>query len=416
MRAMGHTKGNGAFLRSQGLIDDQEPAPVPTATGNNTKAAHRAGDQAGSAQPHQHRDSSGSDVLDVDPVDLDGLERDPLEKPAREDDPLTPDQLGPHLLGTESFGTAISPPGWTSRRFTRRPRAVVIEGPEHSAETDRLEEELDIVARLCAPPDLASLREVLARWRPKMLLLKSSLDEVDYWLLTSCIARRVQVWVLARPAYGLLGTTSLHRFGGVPWLQLRWPGQDLWAASVKRCIDLALTLLLAPLLLPLMLVVAAAISLDGPPLYFQERVGLGGRRFRLVKFRTMRKYAERGTGPVLAAADDPRLTPLGHVLRRLRIDELPQLWNILRGDMSLVGPRPERPELIRTFDTIPYYDLRHLIRPGLTGIAQLTGGYGAGVEDKLRCDLLYVACRSLGLDLKLLGLTFRELLRGFPRG
>ncbi|MBE1612447.1 sugar transferase [Actinopolymorpha pittospori] len=410
------------------MIDDQEPAPVASAISNNTKAAH-GGDKAGSVQPHHHRDSSGSDVLDAQPVDRDGLESDldeldsdPLGETAPEKDLLAPDQLapdqfGPHRLGTEFLGTATSPPlSWTSRRFTRRPRAVVIEGPEHSAGTDRLEEELDIVARLCAPPDLASLREVLARWRPKMLLLKSSLDEVDYWLLTSCIARRVQVWVLARPAYGLLGSTSLHRFGGVPWLQLRWPGQDLWAASVKRGIDLALTLLLAPLLLPLMLVVAAAICVDGSPLYFQERVGLGGRRFRLVKFRTMRKYAEHDTGPVLATPGDPRLTPLGHLLRRLRIDELPQLWNILRGDMSLVGPRPERPELIRTFDSIPHYDLRHLIRPGLTGIAQLTGGYGAGVEDKLRCDLLYVACRSLRLDLKLLGLTFRELLRGFPRG
>ncbi|MGW5362330.1 sugar transferase [Actinopolymorpha pittospori] len=406
------------------MVDDQQPAPVATAIGNNTKAAHRARDRAGSAQPHHSRDVSAPDVLDTEPVDLDrlerdldGLERDPLGGTAPQNDLLAPDQLGPHRLGTESLGTATSPPlSWTSRRFTRRPRVVVIEGPEHSTGPDRLEEELDIVARLCAPPDLASLREVLARWRPKMLLLKSSLDEVDYWLLTSCIARRVQVWVLARPAYGLLGSTSLHRFGGVPWLQLRWPGQDLWAASVKRGIDLALTLLLAPLLLPLMLVVAAAISLDGFPLYFQERVGLGGRRFRLVKFRTMRKCAERDTGPVLATPGDPRLTPLGHLLRRLRIDELPQLWNVLRGDMSLVGPRPERPELIRTFDAIPHYDLRHLIRPGLTGIAQLTGGYGAGVEDKLRCDLLYVACRSLRLDLKLLGLTFRELLRGFPRG
>jgi lipopolysaccharide/colanic/teichoic acid biosynthesis glycosyltransferase len=136
----------------------------------------------------------------------------------------------------------------------------------------------------------------------------------------------------------------------------------------------------------------------------------------LVKIRTMAVDVESATGPMLASTDDPRVTPLGRVMRRYRLDEMPQLWNVLRGEMSLVGPRPERPEFVTQFRELALYDLRHLIRPGLTGIAQLTGGYAATVEDKLRCDLLYVGGRSLRLDLTLLAQTVFDLLRGFPRG
>ena len=139
----------------------------------------------------------------------------------------------------------------------------------------------------------------------------------------------------------------------------------------------------------------------------------------MIKFRTMRVDAERETGPVLSGEGDLRVTRVGRYLRRYRLDELPQVWNVLRGDMTLVGPRPERPEFVEEFRElphIPHYDLRHLIRPGLTGIRQLTGGYTSTVEETLRCDLLYVSTQSLRLDLKLLALTFIDMLGGFPRG
>ncbi|WP_237742632.1 sugar transferase [Actinopolymorpha alba] len=326
--------------------------------------------------------------------------------------------LDVHAIPAPATPRDLQPPAQRSRpRPAQGPSAIVLEGMARTDHiTDRLDDELDIVARFPVPPDVVGLKATLANLRPRLLLVKSSLDAVDYWLLTLCQAHRVQVLVLARAAYGLLGSTSVHRFGGLPWLRLRLPGRDRLGALLKRCVDVLLVLLSAPFLLPLMLVIAAILCHDGPPFYIQQRVGEGGRAFRLVKFRTMRVDAEAHTGPVLAIADDPRTTRVGRILRRLRIDELPQLWNVLRGDMSLVGPRPERPEFIEHFRRLPHYDLRHLIRPGLTGIAQLTGGYGATVEEKLRCDLLYVSCRSLRLDLRLLALTIRDLLRGFPRG
>jgi lipopolysaccharide/colanic/teichoic acid biosynthesis glycosyltransferase len=142
----------------------------------------------------------------------------------------------------------------------------------------------------------------------------------------------------------------------------------------------------------------------GPALYFQERVGLAGRRFRMVKFRTMRVNAESATGPVWARRDDARCTAVGRVLRRYSIDELPQFWNVLRGDMSLVGPRPERPFFVRKFaQELPGYMDRHLAPPGITGWAQINGCRGdTSVARRLELDLYYVRRRSLRLNLRIL--------------
>jgi lipopolysaccharide/colanic/teichoic acid biosynthesis glycosyltransferase len=154
-----------------------------------------------------------------------------------------------------------------------------------------------------------------------------------------------------------------------------------------------------------MAVVAAAVRLSspGPILYEQERVGLGGRVFRIHKFRSMQADAEAATGPVWSAgASDARITPVGRFLRMTRLDELPQLWNVLRGDMSIVGPRPERPSFVSQLtETIPFYGQRHVLKPGLTGWAQVRYTYGATVEDaieKLQYDLYYIKNLSLTLD------------------
>ncbi|MDF2257448.1 sugar transferase [Streptantibioticus ferralitis] len=295
--------------------------------------------------------------------------------------------------------------------------AVVLEGGIwREADDDCLDDELTVVARLPVPVDLAQLDAVLTAHRPRLLLVKSSLEYLDTRLLNLSLVHRAEVYVLARPAYGLLGSVRLRRLGGLPWLRLRVPTHDRVGARAMRVTELLLIVLSTPFVLPLMLLICLVLCWDGHPFYFQNRVGEGGRIIRLVKFRTMRPDAERDSGPVLAEANDPRVTPVGHLLRRTRLDELPQLWNVLRGDMSLVGPRPERPEFVREFRRLPYYDLRHLIRPGLTGIAQLTDGYRSTVQKKIRCDLLYVNCRSLHLDFHLLMLTLRDLVRGFPRG
>jgi lipopolysaccharide/colanic/teichoic acid biosynthesis glycosyltransferase len=137
-------------------------------------------------------------------------------------------------------------------------------------------------------------------------------------------------------------------------------------------------------------------------LYSQQRVGLQGKLFTVYKFRSMYTDAERGTGAVWARPGDSRVTPLGRFMRRTRLDELPQLWNILRGDMSLVGPRPERPEFVSgLLEQIPFYGQRHVVKPGLSGWAQVRYTYGASVEDsleKLQYDLYYVKNFSLSLD------------------
>ena len=161
-------------------------------------------------------------------------------------------------------------------------------------------------------------------------------------------------------------------------------------------------------------VLAIKFTSPGPVLYRQKRVGRGGGVFDCYKFRTMRADAEADTGPTWAKDDDPRLTPVGKFLRQARLDEIPQLWNVLRGDMSLVGPRPERPEFVGELSReMPYYYLRHSIRPGITGWAQIRYKYGNSVEDakeKLRYDLFYIKNMSVGLDLLILFSTVKVIL------
>jgi sugar transferase (PEP-CTERM system associated) len=187
--------------------------------------------------------------------------------------------------------------------------------------------------------------------------------------------------------------------------------------GVARVLDLAGAAAVFLVTLPLVLVAAILIKLTskGPALYRQQRVGLNGRVFTIYKFRSMRADAEAETGAVWATpGHDPRVTRVGGWLRRSRIDELPQLWNVLRGDMSLVGPRPERPEFVqRLTEQIPFYGQRHVVRPGLTGWAQVRYAYGASVEDameKLQYDLYYIKNRSIALNLFIIFETLKTVV------
>ena len=185
----------------------------------------------------------------------------------------------------------------------------------------------------------------------------------------------------------------------------------------KRTLDVAASLIGMILAAPAMALVAVAVRLTspGPVLYHQTRVGLNGHLFTVHKFRTMRLDAEAATGPVWASkAGDPRVTPIGRFLRRTRLDELPQLWNVLIGEMSFVGPRPERPEFVGELTKqIPYYRQRHFVRPGITGWAQVRYTYGASVEDalqKLQYDLYYIKNFSIPLDLFIILQTVKTVL------
>ncbi len=185
----------------------------------------------------------------------------------------------------------------------------------------------------------------------------------------------------------------------------------------KRLLDVVVSALGLVLSIPLVVLIAALIRVDsaGPVFYRQVRVGLRGQPYMIWKFRSMRQDAEKA-GPRWAQANDPRISRVGWWLRKTRIDEIPQLVNVLRGDMSLVGPRPERPVFVQDLRTvIPYYDIRHTVRPGLTGWAQVKFRYGASQEDshtKLQYDLYYVKNLSLVLDLKILIQTIRVVMLG----
>jgi lipopolysaccharide/colanic/teichoic acid biosynthesis glycosyltransferase len=189
------------------------------------------------------------------------------------------------------------------------------------------------------------------------------------------------------------------------------------AEGVKRLTDVVLALLILVALSPFVLLalVAIALSADGPLFYRQERVGQYGRTFRIWKLRTMRVDAE-AAGAQWARGDDPRRTAVGRLLRRTRLDEVPQVANILLGEMSFVGPRPERPEFVAELEgSLPYYAWRHFVRPGLTGWAQVNLPYGSSVEDarrKLEYDLYYVRHSSLLTDLLIVLRTAAAALRG----
>ncbi len=185
---------------------------------------------------------------------------------------------------------------------------------------------------------------------------------------------------------------------------------------MKRAVDIVCAVLLSIILGPVMLIVAAVVRMTspGPALYHQKRVGLHGHVFYVHKFRSMRSDAEAKTGAVWAKANDTRVTRVGRFLRRTRLDEVPQLWNVLKGDMSLVGPRPERPEFVAELtEKIPFYGFRHVVRPGLTGWAQVRYTYGASVEDaleKLQYDLFYIKHLSILFDLFILFSTVKTVV------
>jgi Undecaprenyl-phosphate glucose phosphotransferase len=207
---------------------------------------------------------------------------------------------------------------------------------------------------------------------------------------------------------------SIEEFEGLPIITLSGSPMYGWNSVIKRLCDLlvgvALLILCAPLLGMIALLVK--LSSSGPVFYVQERMGFDGKTFRMIKFRTMLVDAEQSTGAVWTQEDDPRRTRLGAVLRRTSLDELPQLWNVVKGDMSLVGPRPERPVFVEEFRRrLPRYMLRHRAKAGMTGWAQVHGWRGnTSLEKRLEHDLYYIQHWSLGLDAKILWLT---LWRGF---
>jgi Undecaprenyl-phosphate glucose phosphotransferase len=208
---------------------------------------------------------------------------------------------------------------------------------------------------------------------------------------------------------------ALEDLDGTPVINLSEMPLRGWNSMVKRAMDLAVAVAALIVLLPILPLIALAIWLEdhGPVFYRQERMGLDGRSFMIVKFRSMRVNAEASSGPVWAIKDDPRRTRVGGFLRAWSLDELPQIWNVITGDMSIIGPRPERPTFVREFKhKIPRYMVRHRVKSGITGWAQVHGWRGnTSIKKRIQYDLYYIQNWSLSLDFKILWMTLRYALR-----
>ncbi|MBI4432049.1 MAG: undecaprenyl-phosphate glucose phosphotransferase [Candidatus Omnitrophica bacterium] len=243
-----------------------------------------------------------------------------------------------------------------------------------------------------------------------VLCLQGLPNEAVLKIIYEC-EKKLVAFRWAADIFGLIAAKmSISHFGGVPLLSfLDSPLGDWENRFLKRAMDMSLSAMALLSLSPLFLILALLIRRDspGPVFYRQERIGEDGRRFMLLKFRTMLLDAESQTGPVWARADDPRRTKLGSFLRENNLDELPQLWNVLKGDMSLVGPRPERPFFVSQFrEDVPRYMARHSIRSGITGWAQVNGLRGnTSIEERTRYDLYYIENWSLFFDIKILFMT-----------
>ncbi|MCY4159525.1 MAG: sugar transferase, partial [Bacteroidetes bacterium] len=217
------------------------------------------------------------------------------------------------------------------------------------------------------------------------------------------------------------GMARTEHIYGLPLIEVLPVPMPVWEQYTKRLIDLVVALIILVIGLPFWIgvIIAVKTTSEGGAVYRQKRVGRKGRVFTMYKFRTMCMDAEAHTGPVWASEDDPRYTAVGRWLRKTRLDEIPQLLNVLRGDMSLVGPRPERPYFVeKLIGKIPLYNRRHRIKPGITGWAQVMWHYDSSLEDvrqKVKYDLYYIENMSLRMDLKILFRTLRAVVSGGGR-
>ncbi len=235
-------------------------------------------------------------------------------------------------------------------------------------------------------------------------------DEDKMKIITECLAQKKVVYIVPRMFEISLSSARMVQFEDMPAFMLDRLGLTVEQRFFKRLFDLVFSCLGIIITSPVMLLVALLIksTSKGPAIYKQARITVRNKEFNVLKFRTMYDNAEDETGPVLSNNNDPRITRVGRVLRNLRIDELPQLFNVLRGDMSFVGPRPERPYFVEQFSRdIPEYSHRYLVKAGITGYAQIYGKYDTSAVDKLKYDLLYIRDYSLMLDIKLILQTLK---------
>jgi exopolysaccharide biosynthesis polyprenyl glycosylphosphotransferase len=249
-----------------------------------------------------------------------------------------------------------------------------------------------------------------------------ALEKEDHDLLVDIISKLENRGIglkIVPDLYEILsGQARTSQLYGIPLIDIMPELMPEWEKKLKRVSDVIISLIILVFTLPLNIFVALAIRMDskGPVLFKQERIGMNGKKFKIYKFRSMYQDAEKNTGPVWSTKDDPRVTRVGKIMRKLRIDEIPQFFNVLKGEMSLVGPRPERPYFVEMLSQqVPYYKRRLKVRPGITGWAQVKHKYDESIEDvkvKLRYDLFYIENMSLRMDIKILARTILVVLFG----
>ena len=233
-------------------------------------------------------------------------------------------------------------------------------------------------------------------------------------LIKECYNRSIRTYSAPKISDILIRSSGEMNLFDSPLLLSKNDGLQIEQKIVKRLLDIAISATGLLISSPLFLLIAISIKCTdrGPVFYKQKRLTQGGKEFKIYKFRTMIQDAEKGGKAVLARDEDDRILPVGKILRRLRLDELPQLWNILKGDMSMVGPRPERPELMAEIvEEIPEFVYRLKVKAGLTGYAQVYGKYNTTPYDKLKLDMLYIENYSFWLDIKILLMTFKVILQ-----
>lgn len=305
------------------------------------------------------------------------------------------------------------------------PRNVVmIYGAEDAMALKRkIESRKDKYRIQCCLPASVGLEELYRQIRNyEAVVINDVPAQMRNDIIKHCYQNKIRVYMVPKLSDILIrGATNMTIFD-TPMVLIKGTGPTVFQRFMKRVMDIAISLVVMVVFAPVMLVVAAAIKLEdkGPVFFTQKRVTLNGREFDIIKFRSMVTDAEKDGCPVPATEDDPRITRVGRIIRRTRIDELPQIINVLRGDMSFVGPRPERREFVEQYSRdIPEFNFRLKVKGGITGYAQIYGKYNTTAYDKLRMDLMYIENYSLLLDIKLILLTLRimfnkESTEGFP--
>lgn len=293
---------------------------------------------------------------------------------------------------------------------------------------------LDVVAYVAINPDsvgkinknitvqgsLDRLLEIINNTQASEVII--ALEKEDHDLLVDIISKVENKGIslkIVPDLYEILsGQARTSQLYGIPLIDIMPELMPEWEKKLKRISDVIISLIILIVTLPLNILVSIVIKFDsrGPILFKQDRIGMNNKIFKIYKFRSMFQDAEKQTGPVWSKKDDPRVTRIGKILRQLRFDEIPQFYNVLKGEMSLVGPRPERPYFVEMLaEQLPYYKRRLKVRPGITGWAQVKHKYDESIEDvkvKLRYDLFYIENMSLRMDIKILARTILVVLFG----